>query len=114
MKIKLLEQYLVEVVLRLESWSYAQFEALKNEPWSEQADESKDILQGQFFQADVEFLEYFDDAGVNVLRMLVCVDNSVRFLGAELFIDMEGKFKWDRTFFEYVNGASSSCKSIDD
>ncbi len=114
MNIELLKQYLVAVITRLESWSFAQFESLKNDPWSEYEGNSRDILLGKFFQTDVEFLEYFDDAGVNVMRILVCVDNSVRFLGTELFVDMEGKFKWDRTFFEYVDGASSGCKSIDD
>jgi hypothetical protein len=111
--IKPLKQYLVEVVLRLESWSYAQFEALKDEPWSEHSGESKDILLGKFFQADVEFLEYFVDAGENVSRILVCVDNSIQYLGTELFVDAKGNFKWDRTFFEYIDGTSRGCKSID-
>ena len=113
MNIELLKQYLIAVITRLESWSFAQFESLINEPWSEHQGNSKDILLGKFFQADVEFREQVVKDGAKLLVICVYVDNSIHHLGTTLQVDAEGRFKWDRTFEEFVNGVSGECKSVD-
>lgn len=85
---------------------FERFAALKPEQWIDEVGSPNERQSGNYYQVEAELLDYLVEDGVDVLHVSVVARDEYREFGTDLFIYKDGRYRWERQIFEFVNGIS--------
>ena|SRR3990167_6149144 len=107
-----LKRLLCKAATRVADCTFARLSALGSDPWVEEFGSPDDTQTGDFCQIEAELLDRFTEAGAEVLHVPVTASDGQREFGTDVFVYSDGRSRWDRKVYEFVDGVpilAGSC-----
>ena len=99
-----LKKLLCNAALRVAGCTFARLSALGPDPWVEEFGSPDDAQAGDYCQIEAELLDRFTEAGAEVLHVAVTASDGRREFGTDVFVYSDGRSRWDRKVYEFVDG----------